>query len=273
MSLSIRCLDGQHSRSTKVWRKDMANRQQPALVRCSGIVVPLSILAVSLVLITGCDRAGQKEETGSWFSGSRVDTITVKDTITLRDTIVVVDTIWVEKEVIKKVEVPAKVPMLYQNAWKRFLDESIAKFADEKTCFAGLDSMYVSIALDEDIEDILSEQRAQDKVELTLRRHGLPLLSNPPSHHLHPSISDLSILILAVDAFWNESKTLATYTISVSLNEPLIFYRNKKPHRRYVILWESSSYGQVGKNLAKETFIEAIEEKAERVANLYLSAN
>ena len=61
--------------------------------------------------------------------------------------------------------------------------------------------------------------------------------------------------------------------LQVSLVEPLSFYRNSKPHRRYVYLWEELSYGYAGKNVAKETFLRSIEEKAERVANLYLSAN
>ena len=69
---------------------------QPALMRYPRVAGILSILAVSLMLVTGCDRAGQKGETGSWFSGARVDTVTVRDTITLRDTIVIVDTMLVE---------------------------------------------------------------------------------------------------------------------------------------------------------------------------------
>ena len=162
-------------------------------MRCPRVAGILSVLAVCLMLMTGCDRAGQKGETGSWFSGVRVDTVTVRDTITLRDTIVVVDTMLVkkeiilrdtmlvEKEVIKRVEVPAEIPAYYEKAWKRQVAESIAKSADEKTCFSGLDNMEVRVVISEDAKDILSEQRAKDKFELTLRRHGVPLSdsSNP----------------------------------------------------------------------------------------------
>ena len=218
-------IDNQNIYSTKVWQKDMADRQQPALMRCSGIVVLLSALAVSLVLITGCDRAGQKGGTSSWFSGARVDTVTVRDTITLRDTIVVVDTMQVEKkiilrdttlvkkEVIKRVEVPAEIPAYYEKAWERQVAESIALIADDKTCFSGLNNIKVYITMNEEAEDILSKQRAKDKFELTLRRHGVPL-------------SDFSnrYLSLTLEAFWNDAKTMVTYTISVSLSEQLIFY-------------------------------------------------
>ena len=250
------------------------NQLLQTLTRCSEVIILLSPLAVSLMLMTGCDRAEQKGGTGSWFSGARVDTVTVRDTITLRDTIVVVDTMLVEKkiilrdtmlvekEVIKRVEVPAEIPAHYEKAWEREIAESIALSADEKTCFSGLNSMEVRVVINEDAKDILSEQRAKDKFELTLRRHGVPLsdFSNP-------------YILLGVEAVWNNDKIIAAYIISVSLIEPLIFYRNQKPYKRFVTLWEQSSYGLAGKTIAKETFLESIEEKAERVANLYLSAN
>lgn len=246
----------------------------PALMRCPRAANILSVLAVSLMLMTGCDRAGQKGGTGSWFSGARVDTVTVRDTITLRDTIVVVDTmvvekkiilrdtILVEKEVIKRVEVPAEIPAYYEKAWKRQVAESIAKSADDKTCFLGLNSLEVRVGMNEDAKDILSEQRVKDKFELTLRQYGVPL-----------SDSSSPFIFFTLQAFWKDAKTIATFKISVSLIESLVFYRNNKPYKRLVVLWEDGSIGHVGKNFAKETFLEFIEERAERVANLYLSAN
>ncbi len=257
---------------------------QPALIRCSRIAGILSILAVSLMLMTGCDRAGEKGETGSWFSGARVDTFTVRDTITLRDTIVVVDTMLVEKkiilrdttlvekEVIKKVEVPAEIPAYYEKAWKRQVAESIAKSADDRTYFSGLNSMEVHILMNAAAEDILSKQRAKDKFELALRRHGVPLSDFPNPYHLLSDFSNPYILIL-VEAIWNDYKTFATYNISVSLREPIIFYRGQKPYKSFVTLWGEYNYGSAGKRFAKEAFLELIEERAERVANLYLSAN
>lgn len=259
----------------------------PALMRCPRAASILSVLAVSLMLMTGCDRAGQKGGTGSWFSGARVDTVTVRDTITLRDTVVVVvvdtmlvkkkiilrDTILVEKEVIKKVEVPAEIPAYYEKAWKRQVAESIAKSADEKTCFSGLNSMAVHVEMNEDAKDILSEQRVKDKFELTLRRHGVPLsdFSNP--YNLLSDFSTNPYIFLNVESVWNDAKTIAIFNISVSLREPLIFYRGQKPYKHFVTLWGQYNYGSAGKRVAKEAFLEFIEERAERVANLYLSAN
>lgn len=246
---------------------------RPAIMCCSRVAGILSILAVSLILMTGCDRAGEKGETGSWFSGARVDTVTVRDTITLRDTIVVVDIMlvekkiilrdtMVEKEVVKRVEVPAEIPAHYEEAWERQIAESIALIANEKTCFSGLNSIEVHVTMNEDAKDILSEQRAKDKFELTLRRYGVPL-SNWSNPHLS----------LGIEALWNENKIFVSYVLGVELRESIIFYRNNKPHKRFVTLWKYSSYGYAGKDVAREGFLGYIEEKAERVANLYLSAN
>lgn len=258
---------------------------QPALMRCLRVAGILSVLAISLMLITGCDRAGQKGETSSGFFGARIDTVTVRDTITLRDTIVVVDTMLVEKEiilrdtmlvekeVIKRVEVPAEIPAHYEEAWKIQVAESIAKFADEQTCFSDLKSLEVRVGMNEGAKDILSEQRAKDKFELTLRRYGVPLsdFSNP--YNLLSDFSTNPYILLNIEALWNDYKTIATFNISVSLREPLIFYRGQKPYKHFVTLWGQYNYGSAGKRFAKEAFLELIEERAERVANLYLSAN
>ena len=234
---------------------------QLVLIRLPRVVGILSAFAVSMMLMAGCDLTGSKGSTSSGFFGAKVDTIIVRDTITVQDTVVVVGTVLVEREVVKKIEVPAEIPAHYERAWKRQIAELRADFADDKTCFSGLDSMEISVEMNEDAKDILSAQRAKDKFELTLRRYGVPL-----------SDSSNPYLVLQVQATWDEDKALLFYA-RVSLMESLIFYRNNKPHRNFVNLWENSGYGYVGKDVAREAFLETIEEKAERVANLYLSAN
>lgn len=140
--------------------------------------------------------------------------------------------------------------------------ELSADLADDKMCFSGLDSVKVVVVMNEDAKDIFPEQRTKDKFELTLRRHGVPLsdLSNP-------------YLSLSFQALWNEDKTLAAYVVELTLIELIIFHRNNKPHKRFVTLWQDMSYGYAGSKVARQSALEAIEEKAERVANLYLSAN
>ena len=147
-----------------------------------------------------------------------------------------------EKEVIKKVEVPAEVPTHYEKAWERLIAESIAKFADEKMCFSGLNSMEVSVEMNEAAEDILSQQRAEDKFELTLRRYGVPL-----------SKSSNPYLVLRLNALWTDDKTIAIFFFTVALRETLIFYRNHKPYKRFITLWEEGSYGRVGKKFSQRS--------------------
>ena len=226
-----------------------------ALMRNPRIFALLFSLA-AILLIVACDRAGEKGNASTRIVDVRTDTVFV------RDTTVVVDTVVVEKLIVKKTEVPAEIPELYVLAWKRLVAESGAGFADEKMCFSGLDSIEVSVSMSEAAEDILSKRRAKDKFELTLRRNGVPLSdrSNP-------------YLLLGIDVFWNDSNTIAIFHIQAALTERVYIYRNRKPYRRLVPVWETGSYGSVGRNLARESFLNSIEEKAERVANLYLSAN
>ena len=242
-----------------------------ALTRNPIIFALLSSFA-AILLIVACDRAGENGSGRSRSFEARTDTVIVRDTIVVVDTMVVekeivksvalVDTVLVEKEVEKRVNVPAEIPERYLMAWKKYVAEVAAGFADEKMCFTGLNSLQVVVSLNKTAQDILSNQRAKDKFELTLRRHGVPLTESTNPY-----------LALSIEALWNKEKTLAVFTISASLMEPLFFYRGNEPHMRYVPLWEETSYGYTGKDVARDGFLGYIEEKAERVANLYLSAN
>ena len=229
---------------------------RPGLTQCQKVMHSPLLFVIILVLIFGCNRADQDASNGSRSVETRVDTIVV------RDTIVVVDTTVVEREVVKRVEMPAEIPAYYERAWERQVAESNADFAKEKTFFSGLAGMEVGFAMNEIAKDILSQQRAKDKFELTLRRHGVPLLDS--SDHY---------ILLRIEALWDEEKIFIIYSLGVSFNETITFYRNNRPYRKIVSLWEDSSYGYAGKDVAREAFLRSIEEKAERVANLYLSAD
>ena len=227
-----------------------------AITRHSRIMVLFSLFA-AILLNVACDRGGGKENASTRNFKVRTDTLFV------RDTTVVVDTVFVENVVEKKVEVPAEIPALHEHALQKMVAEIAANFADEKACFSDLDSIKVVVEMSEEAEDLLSEQRAKDKFELTLRRHGVPLsgiMSNP-------------FLSLEIDVFWNDSNMMAIFHIQAALREQVYIRRNRKPYRRIVSVWETGSYGSVGRNLARESILHYIEEKAERVANLYLSAN
>ena len=154
---------------------------------------------------------------------------------------------------------------LYQYAWDRLMAEQDAEVNDdEKICFKGIDSVGVLVSIDDDIVKILSEQRARDRFELILRGHGVPVSE---------TISSDLDLMLSVSAVWDKKERFLSYTLSVTIYEPLIFYRDERPHKRFVALWQDLSFGHAGRDVARRSFLASIEEKAERVANLYLSAN
>ena len=136
-----------------------------------------------------------------------------------------------------------------------------APFAEDQACFSGLDGMQVIVTVNDGVENILSEQHAKDRFELNLRRNGVPL-SDSSNHHL----------FLSLEAIW-EDDLPATFSISVELRETLVIHRNDRPLKRNVALWQTGSHGFVGRAVARKVFLESIEEKADRVANLYLSAN
>lgn len=154
---------------------------------------------------------------------------------------------------------------LCERALKRWKAELYAEIDnDDKICFKGIESLGVAVSLNDGALKVLSEQRARDKFELTLRSHGVPV-----SEVMTSGLN----LVLSVEAIWDKKGLRSAINVTVAITEPLIFYRDEKPHRRVVVVWESGSYGYAGSTVAKETFLEAIEEKAEHVANLYLSAN
>ena len=201
-------------------------------------IILFSIFA-AILLVIACDRAGEKGNASTRIVEVRTDTVFV------RDTTVVVDTVFVEKVVEKKVEVPAEIPALHEHALQKMVAEIAADFADEKACFSDLDSIKVVVEMSEEAEDLLSEQRAKDKFELTLRRHGVPLsgiMSNP-------------YLSLEIDVVWNDSNIIAIFHIQAALREWVYIHRNRKPYRRFVSVWETGSYGSVGRNLARESLL------------------
>lgn len=232
-------------------------------------VVFACVLVVALA--ASCDRARNNED--------RVLADPEIDTVLIRDTLVVVDTMLVEREIIKTisvtdtlfvekvVEVPAEIPELYVAAAGRFLDEAKAEYAYEKTCFYGLDSLAVSVSINSEMETLISNQRLRNKVELTLRQYGVPIgaWSDPG-------------LNFSIDGLWvrnkfDEKKMGVAFMVTVALMEPIVFYRDGKPYRRYVNTWEDQSLLLSGRDEIKESLLQSIVEKAEHVANLYLKAN
>ena len=153
---------------------------------------------------------------------------------------------------------------LAQELVKRRRAEIEAAYADEKICFSDIDSLNVTVMLNEPAKQIISEQRAKDKFQLTLRRYGVPLSDSPGS----PPYLDFTI-----EAVRDEKWKITAYHAHVSLHERLILYRNETPYTRHVELWSDGSFVLAGSGMIEKALLRSIEENAERVANLYLLAN
>ncbi|MXX37620.1 MAG: hypothetical protein F4Y91_05915 [Gemmatimonadetes bacterium] len=151
-----------------------------------------------------------------------------------------------------------------QGVVERSLAEIAAAYADEKICFSDIDSLNVSVLLNETAKQVLSEQRAKDKFQLTLRRYDVPLSD---------STSSLLYLVFSIEAVRDEKWWLTAYSVRASLYERLVLYRNEIPYKRLVELWHSGDFGFAGSDVIERALLESIEKNAERIANLYLSAN
>ena len=233
-------------------------------------------VVLGLLILVSCSK--RNEEEGSW-SHLKVDTLIVDREVILRDTVLI------EKEV----EVPAEIPEEYKRALEKFNAEDVATTATESTVFSGVDRLYIKIFLDEVAEDIISEQRVRDKFELLLRGYGIPVfnLDNSTGYTssglsavleyttalLLKNYISLSINAGYVDVGYQNDIRVYIYTTSVNFRERVIFYRDEKPYREDVILWEHDVLGYAGSRVIEDALLENIEEYAERVANLYLSVN
>ena len=229
-------------------------------------------IVLGLLILVSCSKRNQEEGSWSHFLGL-VDTVTVRDTILKVDTLIVDrevvlrDTVLFEKEVIKKVEVPAEIPEEYKRAFEKFRSEYYATTASDVTIFSNIDELRVVVFLNDGAEKIISEQRVRDKFELLLRRYGIPLTPFRSSSYIYFSVNVV-----------NRDNKNAAHTIELSLEEEVIFYRGDKPYRKTVTLWNGGgNFGYVcNGNIwthVEDAILEQTERSAERVANLYLSAN
>ena len=234
-------------------------------------------IVLGLLILVSCSERSQEEGSWSHFMGL-VDTVTVRDTILVEKKIVFRDTVLIEKEVIKKVKVPAKIPKEYKRALEKFNAEDSATTATDAMIFSGVERLNVIIVLNENAEEIISEQRVRDKFELVLRGYNIPVFSLDDTSLLFGFNIILSnYIVFSMDAGYidvNDNVRMYVYRTDLNFEEKVVFYRDEKPYRKRVVLWEGGgNLGYAGSRVIEDALLENIEQYAERVANLYLSAN
>ncbi|MEN9676132.1 MAG: hypothetical protein RIS76_2028, partial [Verrucomicrobiota bacterium] len=120
-----------------------------------------------------------------------------------------------EVEVIKEIEVPAKLTDAEKfsiDFAARYFRAQTVKSKDE--VFYKVDSVAVTVGLNDAIKKIVSEDRIKNKFELILRKHSIRLDENAPVW-----------LSFSVEGLWDKDEVRLTYTPLMSLDEFVIIGR------------------------------------------------
>ena len=142
----------------------------------------------------------------------------------------------------------------------------LSQFGEDKEFFSGMDTLRVGVFWDEEAENILSEDQAQTKFEATLRKYRLPVASGS---------WPLPCIALRLNSVGGESiYDLFVFSIAVELRDRVIYSRGERQNQTTGTIWRSAMIGSAGNQTnARELILQSIEQLADEVANLYLSAN
>jgi hypothetical protein len=169
----------------------------------------------------------------------------------------------VTKEVTKEVEVPTKLTAEQQAAiafWDRFLNARFIETPDD--ALYRLDSVQVTVSLNDAVKKLVSEDRVKNKFELILREHGV-------------KIDDRAIVMLnlSIEGLWSKSPvTFLVYTPRLQLDQTVVVARKGDFRKAGATLWERGSYGFVGTQMAEGAILKSVESLGEEFANKYLAA-
>lgn len=142
----------------------------------------------------------------------------------------------------------------------------IAQMDDDKVHFSGLDTLRVGVFLDEDKANVLSEAEVRTKFEATLRKYRVPVDSD---------FWSFPYVALRISSVGGESAyDLIAFLVAVELRDQIVYSRGDQQHQTDGVIWRYSMLGASGnRSLARGNYLQAIEQLADEVANLYLSAN
>jgi hypothetical protein len=169
----------------------------------------------------------------------------------------------VTKEVTKEVKVPTELTPEQQAAidfWQQFFNARIIQTPDD--ALYKLDTVQVSVSVDNAIKKLVSKERIRNKFELILRKDGIKIDEKAPV-----------FLDLTVEGLWsNGSVMFLVYTPRIKLREVVVVGRKGDMRQVGATLWERGSYGFAGQRVAEGAILKAVEELGEEFANKYLAA-
>jgi len=166
------------------------------------------------------------------------------------------------KEGQKVKQVPAEIPNEYVKAFEEYEKMTHATNLTIDQILFKIKDVRVLYDLDKDVKEVLTEDEVTTKFELALRRNNV--LCNPKSTH---------VISLRIGGF-DDVTSRFCFAIICSLTENQWIWRDGDWHTAEVTVWTRGiDFGTVGRNKARTTILEKVEERAEIFANDFLSAN
>jgi len=128
------------------------------------------------------------------------------------------------------------------------------------------DKFLVKVNVDDELKESISESRATDKAELKLRAYNIPIVDAK-------SKVDKGWLMISFRGFWNDEKSICTYTITIRV-ESVATVSNA--NGQFFVLDASfdnfSTIGFAGKNKIRESLENVLDRKLDEFVNQYLKS-
>jgi hypothetical protein len=165
-------------------------------------------------------------------------------------------------ERIKEVEVPAKLSARQQadiDLGARY--RAAIYLSDRKQVLRNIGSVSVHVVMEDQVREVISEERLKNKLELYLRKYNITI-DDKATH----------MLWFTVNGGWVREKTGLFFSSEMSLREFVVFERQNGMYRSAADTWNDSTVGFAGKIYAEKGILDSFESKAESFANAYLAA-
>lgn len=241
------------------------------------------VVLIGAVISSGCQQKEvrvevpiEKVKNNTIFVTNTViqtNTIILTNTVVKTNTLAVTNIVKVTNELVKEfpivaekiVPVKAPIPKEYQVALKiidSMMSAKAAKKDDE--LLQGIPSVRVVAYVQEKLENKLSKDAIQNKIEFKLRQAGIKVDTESPYW-----------LSFTVEGFWDEMGIRANYNVSLELTEMITVTRTSpaKAVRTVVPTWRKGTHGFAGANVLESSTMSNADTFAEAFANAFLAQN
>ena len=169
------------------------------------------------------------------------------------------------KEIVKEVEVPAKLTASQQDdidLGARY--RTAINLSDSKKIFRNMGPVSVHVHINGAAKEVISAERLKNKFELILRKYSIPM-KDTSLHFLWFDIESVSIANAQINMGLG-------YQSSISLYEAIVAERPANMYRVGATLWRDGATCVTSLKDAEGAILKEMEERAESFANAYLAA-